>query len=76
MNKTNKKVIRRFRIRPPRNSKGERQVWTSVGAEECLYRFVGQFDFENPGNRYRLVPLAKHHYRLVWEANAEDELNA
>lgn len=91
MTPDNAKIMRRFRIKPPAklihrgvetaetNDYRLKQIFTPNGADEALERFIGQFDTMNPGNRYRLITLNPEghvrKYRLVWESEAEINLN-
>lgn len=81
----NKRVLRKFRVRPPRqriarhHGTAAQQVFevkttfTEKGAEQALERVLNAIDDNNPNHKYRLVALGNYKYRLVWDESDDTE---
>lgn len=70
MDRHNKKVIRRFRVKANpvlKNGFSIKQHFTESGAEKVLEELIEQIDANNPGHHYRLVSLGRWRFKLVWD---------
>jgi hypothetical protein len=49
-------------------SAGARRVFSSLGIEACLSRFVEQLEKLNPGVEWRLVPIGPNRFNFICKA--------
>lgn len=69
----NRRVLRTFRVAPPRRFGEIRQLFTKEGAEQALEAAIDAFDKANPGHKYRLVALGRWRFKLVWDESEGDD---
>ena len=69
MDVKNRKVLQRAKFAVP---KGQRM--TRAGVDKVLETYCDDLQKRQPDNRYRLVPLQGHRYRLVWEPQSLSDM--